>query len=185
MSDGFTVVSALTSSRSAVFLLRQTDQVFDSKVVRHLQVKLLRRRKRFSQPALGGRHLFLHRPDHFAGHSLVACPFADNSSLHVYLRLLSSRPPPSSSSLVLLLSSSDGCWSSVWFFRQSLTLSWGRQRNVLRLPLLSFPLHIFLRQKVWISSRTFYCFAAPEPWRSVEVEKRAVSAVTSSSLMFF
>ena len=44
----------------------------------------------------GGGHLFLHRPDHFAGHSLVACPFADNSSPHVYLRLLASVLPPSS-----------------------------------------------------------------------------------------
>ena len=42
-----------------------------------------------------GVHLFLHRPDHFAGHSLVACPFADNSSPHVYLRLLASLLPPS------------------------------------------------------------------------------------------
>ena len=42
-----------------------------------------------------GVHLFCHRPDHFAGHSLVACPFADNSSPHVYLRLLAGLLPPS------------------------------------------------------------------------------------------
>ena len=40
-------------------------------------------------------HLFGHRPDHCAGHSLVACPFADNSSPHVYLKLLASLLPPS------------------------------------------------------------------------------------------
>ena len=43
----------------------------------------------------GGVHLFRHRPDHFAGHSLVACPFADHPSPHVYLRLLASLLPPS------------------------------------------------------------------------------------------
>ena len=43
----------------------------------------------------GGVHLFLHRPDHFAGHSLMACPFADNSFPHVYLKLLASILPPS------------------------------------------------------------------------------------------
>ena len=66
-----------------------------------LHVKLLWR-KRFIQPAFvanssshGGVHLFLHRPDHFAGHSLVACPFAGNSSPHVYLKLLASLLPPS------------------------------------------------------------------------------------------
>ena len=32
---------------------------------------------------------------HFAGHSLVACPFADNSFPHVYLRLLAHLLPPS------------------------------------------------------------------------------------------
>ena len=37
--------------------------------------------------------MFLHRPDHFAGHSLVVCPFADNSSPHVYLKLLASLLP--------------------------------------------------------------------------------------------
>ena len=42
----------------------------------------------------GDTHLF--HPDHFAGHSLVACPFADNSSPHVYLQLLASLLPPSS-----------------------------------------------------------------------------------------
>ena len=42
-----------------------------------------------------GVHLFCHRPDHFAGHSLVACPFADNPVPHVYLRLLASLLPPS------------------------------------------------------------------------------------------
>ena len=41
----------------------------------------------------GDGHLF--RPDHFAGHSLVACPFADNSFPHVYLGLLASLLPPS------------------------------------------------------------------------------------------
>ena len=62
---------------------------------------------RISAVTHSGVHLFHHHPDHFAGHSLVSCPFADNSSPHVYLKLLSSLLPPSSSSLVLLLSSSD------------------------------------------------------------------------------
>ena len=78
-------------------------QAFNSIVVRLLQVKLLRWRKWFNQPALvansasllvthGGVHLFRHHPDHFAGHSLMACPFADNPSQHVYLKLF--LPPP-------------------------------------------------------------------------------------------
>ena len=52
-------------------------------VVRLLQVKLMWRRRWFSQPALlilllisavthGGIHLFRHHPDHFVGHFLVA-----------------------------------------------------------------------------------------------------------------
>ena len=93
-------------------------QAFNSIVVRLLQVKLLRWRKWFSQPALvansasllvthGGVHLFRHHPDHFAGHSLMACPFADNPSQHVYLKLLARLLPTStrqvsSSSLVNL-----------------------------------------------------------------------------------
>ena len=56
----------------------------------------------------GGGHLFLHRPDHFAGHSLVACPFADHPSPHVYLKLLASLLPPSTRQpSYLLLSSLD------------------------------------------------------------------------------
>ena len=43
----------------------------------------------------GGVHLFLHHPDHFAGHTLMACPFADDSSPHVYVKLLTSLLPPS------------------------------------------------------------------------------------------
>ena len=43
----------------------------------------------------GGVHLFRHRPDHFAGHALVACPFADHPFPHVYLKLLASLLPPS------------------------------------------------------------------------------------------
>ena len=93
-------------------------QAFNSIVVRLLQVKLLRWRKWFNQPALvansasllvthGGVHLFRHHPDHFAGHSLMACPFADNPSQHVYLKLLARLLPTStrqvsSSSLVNL-----------------------------------------------------------------------------------
>ena len=43
----------------------------------------------------GGVHLFLHHPDHFAGHSLVSCPFADNAFPHIHLKLLASLLPPS------------------------------------------------------------------------------------------
>ena len=80
-------------------------------------------------------------------------------------------------------------------FFAHLSLSWGRQRNIYWLLLTSFPLHI-LQLKVWISSRTFYFFAASELWWSLvwnwqkgsticdkgEEEKCAVSVVTSSSL---
>ena len=70
-----------------------------------LQVKLLRRRKRFSQPALAskllisavthsGVHLFRHRHDHFS-HSLMACLFPDHLPPHVYLKLLASLLPTS------------------------------------------------------------------------------------------
>ena len=111
--------------------------------------------------------------------------FISGSSLAFFL------PPPGS--LALLLSSSERHWSSIWFFI-NLSLSCGRQRNVKQLLHPSFPLHI-LRQKVWI---TFYFFAAPEPWQSSmwywlteartirekgEEGKRAVSVVTSSSLI--
>ena len=40
-------------------------------------------------------HLCCHRPDHFAGHSFVACPFADHPFPHVYVKLLASLLPPS------------------------------------------------------------------------------------------
>ena len=40
-----------------------------------------------------GVHLFCHHPDHFTGHSLVACLFADNSFPHVYLKLLAHSQP--------------------------------------------------------------------------------------------
>ena len=67
-----------------------------SLIVRLLQVKLLRRRKRLiSAVTHGGVHLFRHRPDHFAGQSLVACLYADNSFPHVYLKLLAGLLPPS------------------------------------------------------------------------------------------
>ena len=73
------------------------DQVFNSTVVRLLQVQLLRQRKLLITAVTdSGVYLFRHCPDHFAGHSLVACPFADNSFLHFYLRLLTSLLPPSS-----------------------------------------------------------------------------------------
>ena len=42
-----------------------------------------------------GAHLFRHRPDHFTGHSRVACPFAYNSFPLVYFKLLArSQPGP-------------------------------------------------------------------------------------------
>ena len=37
--------------------------------------------------------MFHHHCDHFAGYSFVECRFADNSSLHVYLKLFSSLLP--------------------------------------------------------------------------------------------
>ena len=86
-----------------------------------LQVKLLRRGKWFSRPALAANsssllslvHLFLHRPDHVTRHSLVACPFADNSFPLVYLRLLArSQPGPV------------GCFSAVSYSSTVTVLLW-------------------------------------------------------------
>ena len=65
----------------------------------------------------GGAHLFLHRPDHFVGHSIMACPSADNSSPHVYLRLLTSLLYPSTSQpdpLWVYRETSSGCFSRVF-----------------------------------------------------------------------
>ena len=122
----------------------------------------------------GDVHLFLHHPDHFAGHSLAASPFVDNSSLHVYLRLLSILLPASSRQpgpVAVLLG------------------------QILKLRFIFSPLS---QQKVWISSCPFYFFAAPEPWRSSvwywlkessticekgKEEKCAVSVDMSSSLI--
>ena len=89
----------------------------------------------------GGVHLFRHRPDHFAGHTLVVYPFAD---------------PEFSSA--------------------------------------------YIRQKVWISSRTIHFFLlhwshgdhqcdiywqkASSTRQKGEEENHAVSVVTSSSLIF-
>ena len=89
----------------------------------------------------GGVHLFRHRPDHFAGHTLVVYPFAD---------------PEFSSA--------------------------------------------YIRQKVWISSRTIHFFCCTgamaiinviltdrkqaQHVKKVKEENHAVSVVTSSSLIF-
>ena len=56
-------------------------------------LKLLHCKLLISAVTHSGVHLF--HPDHFAGHSLMACPFVDTSSLHVYVRLLASLLPPS------------------------------------------------------------------------------------------
>ena len=110
-------------------------------VVRLLQVKLLRRRKLFSRPALTANsssllsltvaHIcFSVAPDHFTGHPLVACPFADNPTLHVYLKLLARLLPPSTRQpgpVAVLLGQM--LKLSLIFFA-NLSLSWGRQRNV-------------------------------------------------------
>ena len=105
------------------------DRAFNSTVVRLLQVKLLQRRKRLiSTVTHGCVHLFRHRPDHFTGHSVMACPFADNSfcmfisssSLAFFL------PPPGS--LALLLSSPTD--AEVLFFRQSLTLLGSTEKHL-------------------------------------------------------
>ena len=71
-----------------------------------------------------GVHLFGHRPDHFAGHSLVACLFADNSSLLVYLKLRASLLPPSTRQpgpVAVLLGQT---LKLSLIFHQSLTLFW-------------------------------------------------------------
>ena len=59
-------------------------------------------RKQFIQPALAANSSSLLSltvvyscGDHFVGHSLVACLFADHPSQHVYLRLLASLLPQS------------------------------------------------------------------------------------------
>ena len=102
-------------------------------VVRLLQVKLLRRRKLFSRPALTANSssllsltvahicfsitlIILRDTLSWCARLLITqpCMFISSSSLAFFL------PPPGS--LALLLSSSDRRWSSVWFFRQSLTL---------------------------------------------------------------
>ena len=74
----------------------------------------------------GGVHLFC--PDHFVGPSLVACPFADNSSPHFYVRLLASLLPPSSRqpgpAAVLL----GQMLKLSLIFHQSLTLFWSTDK---------------------------------------------------------
>ena len=106
-----------------------------------LQLKLLRRRKRFIQPALTANSssllslmvvyiFFLHRPDHFVGHSLVACPFADNSFLHVYLKLLASLLPPSTRQpgpVAVLLGQT---LKLSLIFHQSVTLFWSTEKRL-------------------------------------------------------
>ena len=68
-------------------------------------------------------NLFLHRPDYFEGHSLVACPFADNSSPHVHIRLLAGLLPPSTRQPWVNREASSGCFSRVflWFLQTSFT----------------------------------------------------------------
>ena len=102
-------------------------------VVRLLQVKFLRWRKWFSQPPLMANSssllsltvayicfsitlIILQNTLSWRAHLLIThpCMFISSSSLAFFLR------PPGS--LALLLSSSDRHWSSVWFFRQFLTL---------------------------------------------------------------
>ena len=72
----------------------------------------------------------VHRPDRCAGHSLMACPFADNSSLHVYLRLLSSLLPPSTRQpgpVAVLLGQT---LKLRLIFHQSLTLFWSTEKHL-------------------------------------------------------
>ena len=109
-------------------------------------MKLLRQRKRFSQTALAANSSSLlayicFALIIFAGHSLMVSLFADNSLPHVYVKLLARLLP---GSLALLLSSSDKHWSSVWFFRPSLTLLGSTEKPLVAVP--SFPLHIYDRK---------------------------------------
>ena len=84
----------------------------------------------FGQTLPGGVHLFGHCPDHCAGCSLMASLFADNSSPHVYLRLLASLLPPSTRQpgpVAVLLGQT---LKLSLIFHQSLTLFWSTEKHL-------------------------------------------------------
>ena len=160
---------------------------------------MLRRRKRFSQPALAANSSFLlsltvayigftialiilRDTLSWRAHLLITHPhmFISGSSLAFFL------PPPGS--LVLLLSSSDSAEA------QFLSLSWGRQRNILCRFFQVF-LCIFYDRKfkfqvillIFFLHQSHQCDIdgqkASTTCEKGKEEKRAVSVVTSSSLI--